>query len=275
MASGNPPKPSVEPGIEPRVRPLWSLRVAFAFLTRLGVRHPADAGSGDLARAGWAFPLVGLVVGGIGGGIAAGALALDLPPLLAAILGVAAMVLVTGALHEDGLADVADGFGGAFEREKKLAIMRDSRIGTYGVLVLILVMAGRLAAIEALQEPLAALAAIIAAAVLSRAAMVPLMAALPAARPSGLGADAGRPGAVNVACATIIAVALAIAALGPLGGIIAAAAVAVVAGVFAALAMRQIGGATGDVLGAAQQLTDVTALIAATVMLDLFDVWWA
>jgi adenosylcobinamide-GDP ribazoletransferase len=273
MAPGSPPKPSVEQGFNPRMRPLWSLRVAFAFLTRLGVRHPRDAAMGDLGRAGWAFPLVGLVVGGIGGGIAAGALALDLPPLLAAILGVAAMVLVTGALHEDGLADVADGFGGAFERDKKLAIMRDSRIGTYGVLALILVLAGRLAAIEALQEPLVALAAVIAAAVLSRAAMVALMAALPAARPSGLGA--GRPGAANVACATIIAVALAIAALGPVGGIIAAAAVALVAGLFAALAMRQIGGATGDVLGAAQQLSDVTALIAATVMLDLFDFWWA
>ncbi len=271
MASGSPPKPSINQGF----RPLWSLRIAFAFLTRLGVPHPADAAMGDLARAGWAFPLVGLVVGGIGGGIAAGGLALDLPPLLAAILGVAAMVLLTGALHEDGLADVADGFGGAFERDKKLAIMRDSRIGTYGVLALILVTAGRLAAIEALQEPLVALAAIIGAAVLSRAAMVALMAALPPARPSGLGAGAGRPGAVNTVVTTLIAAAIAIAALGPLGGIIAAAAVAVVAALFGALAMRQIGGATGDVLGAAQQLSDVTALIAATVMLDLFDVWWA
>jgi adenosylcobinamide-GDP ribazoletransferase len=254
---------------------LWSLRVAFAFLTRLGVRHPADAGTGDLARAGWAFPLVGLVVGGIGGGIAAGGLTLDLPPLLAAILAVAAMVLLTGALHEDGLADVADGFGGAFERAKKLDIMRDSRIGTYGVLALILVTGGRLAAIEALQEPLAALAAIIAAAVLSRAAMVALMAALPPARPSGLGAGAGRPDAVNAVAAAVVAVAVAMVALGPLGGIIAGAGVVVVASAFGALAMRQIGGSTGDVLGATQQLTEVASLIAASVVVDLLDIWWA
>jgi adenosylcobinamide-GDP ribazoletransferase len=254
--------------------PLASLSLAFGFLTRLPVAKGGAASKGALARAGWAFPLVGLVVGAVGGGICAGALALDLPPLLAAILGVAAMVLLTGALHEDGLADVADGFGGAFAREIKLQIMRDSRIGTYGVVALILVLGARLAVIEALQEPLAALAAIIAAAVLSRTAMVWLMATLPPARPDGLGADAGRPSAATATAASLIAVALAMAALGPLGGLIASVAVAVVAGFFGAQAMRQIGGATGDVLGATQQLTEIAALVAAGAAFDQLDIWW-
>jgi adenosylcobinamide-GDP ribazoletransferase len=254
--------------------PLASLGLAFGFLTRLPVPGGRAPGKAALARAGWAFPLVGLVVGAVGGGLAAGALALDLPPLLAAILAVAAMVLMTGALHEDGLADVADGFGGAFERELKLQIMRDSRIGTYGVLALILVQAGRLAAIEALQEPYPALAAVIAAAVLSRAAMVWLMAALPPARSTGLGAEAGRPGVGNTFATILIAVAVSMAALGPLGGAIASATAVVVAGVFGTIAIRQIGGQTGDVLGAAQQLTELAALIAATILFDHLDLWW-
>jgi len=256
------------------VLPLASLGVAFGFLTRLPMPRGRTAAKGDLARAAWAFPLVGLVVGAVGGGVCAGALALDLPPLLAAILGVATMVLLTGALHEDGLADVADGFGGAFEREMKLQIMRDSRIGTYGVLALVLVTAGRLAVIEALQEPLAALTAMIAAAVLSRTSMIWLMATLPPARENGLGAQAGRPGAVVIVAASVIAIVLAMAALGPLGGLIAGAAVAIVAGVFAIVSWRQIGGATGDVLGATQQLTEIAALVAAAIAFDQLDIWW-
>jgi adenosylcobinamide-GDP ribazoletransferase len=267
MQSSSPPKHGF--------MPLWSLRVAFSFLTRLRLMGEHAVAKGDLARAGWAFPIVGLVVGAAGGGVCAAALALDLPPLLCAILGVAVMVLLTGALHEDGLADVADGFGGAFEREAKLKIMRDSRIGTFGVIALVLVLAGRLATVEALDRPLAALLALIAAASLSRAAMVCLMTALPPARKSGLGADAGRPDTLNAAAATIVAVALAVAALGPLGGAIASLATAGVAGLVAFLAWRQIGGATGDVLGAAQQLTELAVLIAAVVIFDRIGSWWA
>ncbi|MDH3236832.1 MAG: adenosylcobinamide-GDP ribazoletransferase [Alphaproteobacteria bacterium] len=264
--------------------PLWSLGVAFAFLTRLGFLSGRIVGGGDkpgrtiakgdLARAGWAFPFVGLVVGTVGGGVCAGALALALPPLLAAILGVAAMVLLTGALHEDGLADVADGFGGAFEREAKLKIMRDSRIGTFGVVALFLVLAGRLAAVAAIEAPLAAGLGIVAAAVLSRATMVWLMAFMPPARESGLGAEAGRPGALTAGIAAVITVALAVAALGPLGGAIGCVAAAVVAALFAGLAMRQIGGSTGDVLGAAQQLTEVAVLVAAAVTFDRLGGFW-
>jgi len=258
---------------KPGFAPVRSLGVGFGFLTRLDLAPRRPAANGELARAAWTFPVVGLVVGAAGGGITAGALALELPPLLAAIFGVAAMVLLTGALHEDGLADVADGFGGAFEREAKLRIMRDSRIGTYGVVALVLVLAARLAAIAAIQAPLATLLSVIAAAGLSRAAMVWLMAALPPARDSGLGAAAGRPDARGVAAATIIALALAVAALGPVGGAIASLAAAMVAGIFGTLALRQIGGATGDVLGGAQQLTEIAALVAAAVVFDRLGGW--
>src|ERR1700760_415860 len=111
---------------------------AFTFLTRLplGSAH-TDVPPPSLADASGAFPLVGLVIGAIGGIAYAIASALALPALAAALIAIAATALITGALHEDGLADTADGFGGGATREMKLEIMRDSRIGTFGVLALI------------------------------------------------------------------------------------------------------------------------------------------
>ena len=122
------------------------------------------AASGELGRALRLAPLVGLVVGVCGAlvtSIAVGGL--GLPPLPAALLTIGATIWITGALHEDGLADVADGFGGAFERSRKLAIMRDSRIGAYGVLALILSIGLRAAALAALTGPEVASAVLIAA----------------------------------------------------------------------------------------------------------------
>jgi adenosylcobinamide-GDP ribazoletransferase len=114
------------------------LSVSVLFCTRLPLAHSRPFADGEIARAVWAFPLAGFVVGVIGAVIYVVAARAGVPPWPAAALAVAATLGVTGALHEDGLADTADGFGGGTTREDKLAIMRDSRIGTYGVCALIL-----------------------------------------------------------------------------------------------------------------------------------------
>jgi adenosylcobinamide-GDP ribazoletransferase len=242
------------------------LKIALIFLTRLPLRHEGTIGGGDLARATWANPLAGAIVGGAGALAYGIGFQLALPPLLCGLLAVAATVLLTGALHEDGLGDVADGFGGAFAREQKLAIMRDSRIGTYAGLALILSVALRAAAVSALVEPELAAAALIAAHAGARGLIPALMRSVPLARAEGLAAYAGEPPRASAAAALGLALLLALAALGWAG------AAALLAGAAAAFAMgwlarRQIGGYTGDVLGAAEQLAEAAMLIAAAALL--------
>ena len=236
---------------------LRDCKVALAFLTRLPAPQARPWSAADLAASAPWFPVVGAAVG-LAGGITYGlSVWLGLPPVPAAVLALAATIWATGALHEDGLADVADGFGGGRTREAKLAIMRDSRIGSYGALALVLVLLARLSAIAALAET--TVAALIAAGAVSRAALPAVMVALPQARPDGLAACAGRPHPLRAAAAVLIAALLALVLL---GGV---APVALVAGGLAALAVallagRQIGGYTGDVLGAIQQLAEVGVL---------------
>lgn len=242
---------------------LAGVRLAVAFLTRLPL--PPFADPRPLAGAAWAFPVAGAVVGGIGAAVVSAAAWVHLHPLACALLGVGAMVLASGALHEDGLADVADGFGASPDRDVKLAVMHDSRIGTYGVIALVLSLGLRAALVAGLHGPGTAGLALLAAAMAGRAAMPALMAALAPARADGLSKGAGRPGVRGVAVALLIgfggAAVLAYWVLGPeaalagvLGGAIGAVAVAVIA-------KRQIGGQTGDVLGAAAQLAEIGVLI--------------
>lgn len=242
---------------------LADVRLAVAFLTRLPL--PPFMDSRPLAGAAWAFPVAGAMVGGIGAAVVSAAAWAQLHPLACAFLGVAAMVLTSGALHEDGLADVADGFGASPDRNVKLAVMHDSRIGTYGVIALVFSLGLRAALIAGLQGPGTAGLALLAAAMAGRGAMPSLMAALPPARADGLSKGAGRPGVRGVAVALLIgfgaAAVLGYRVLGPnaalagvLGGAVGAVAMAVIA-------KRQIGGQTGDVLGAAAQLTEIGVLI--------------
>src|SRR3954451_11881682 len=108
------------------------LRMAASFVTIFPVASSKPAGDGAVARATWALPVAGLLVGLAGALIYKIAIRFGLTPNLAALLALATTALITGALHEDGLADTADGLGGGRTRERKLEIMRDSRIGTYG-----------------------------------------------------------------------------------------------------------------------------------------------
>ncbi len=222
---------------------------AFMLLTRLPVaRFAADPP--PLAACLWAYPVVGAVVGGIGAAAEWAATASHLSRPVAAILAVAAMALATGALHEDGLADTADGFGGGRNRERKLAIMRDSRIGSYGALALLFAAGLRVAAVAGSVRPELAL---LLAGVLGRGAMLLPLVLLAPARTDGLAASLARGTAVAGLAVTAAAGLLAPPAL--------------VAATAAALAMtqlmrRQVGGYTGDTLGATEQLAECTALMA-------------
>src|SRR6185312_2048709 len=234
---------------------------ALTFLTRLPLgRAQTDTPLLSLADTVWAFPVVGLAIGGIAYVIA---FALGLPALAAALVAVATTALITGALHEDGLADTADGFGGGATREAKLDIMRDSRIGTFGVLALIFSIGLRVVAIADIGTRWHVFAALIVAHALSRGVLPAAMHRLDPARDDGLGAGAGRPEQNQVLIALAIALAIAVVAIGLRAGLSAAIVAGIVALAIGWLAQRQIGGQTGDVLGAIEQGAETAALLAA------------
>jgi adenosylcobinamide-GDP ribazoletransferase len=242
--------------------PFDDFAIATAVLTRLpvGAAAPAD---GSIAAAGWAFPLVGAGIGAVSAvaffvaGIAGLA---DMPSALLAIL---AGVAITGAFHEDGLADTADGFGGGRGRDDKLAIMRDSRHGTFGIVAIAFSIGLRAAALATIGDPIHAGLALIAAHAASRGALPPLMRLLRPARSDGLAAAAGRPSHMVAIGAVAIGAVIALAVLGPLTGAVALALVGVTVALAAVLAQRQIGGYTGDVLGFFQQIGEIVMLLAA------------
>ncbi len=187
------------------------------------------------------------------------ALALDLGAGTAAALCLGAQVVVTGAMHEDGLADVADGFWGGWTKARRLEIMKDSRIGTYGVLALVLGVLLRWLALTALFGS-GQWAVVIAVATLSRAPMAVLMAALPNARGTGLAHAVGRPS--PAAAAGAVALACGIATLFLERDVIPASLIAVLTTLSVALVARsKIGGQTGDVLGASQQFSEIAMLL--------------
>lgn len=236
------------------------LALSLALLTRLPI-GPRIAAPG-WARACRAFPLAGLIVGILAAAILAIAEGIGLPRAVAATMAVIASILMTGALHEDGLADTVDGFGGAYARTEKLAIMRDSRVGAFGVLALILSVALRIAALAALPAAAGA-AALVAAHTVSRAALPAMMRREKLARTDGLAAEVGRPHAQAVLWSLGIGALVALLALGLGPAIVALAAAAGVACIVAWIARRQIGGYTGDVLGASEQSLEATVLIVA------------
>lgn len=224
-------------------------RAAVIFLTRL----PAGrAGTEDFARApGW-FAAVGLLVGGVQAVVYLLANALW-GPALAALAAIIAGLLLTGALHEDGLADTFDGLGGSPRSERALEIMRDSRIGSFGALALGLVLGASVLALAQLGAG-AAPVALIAAAGLSRAAMAVMLRHGPYLRAQGTGTGmTGPQNGLPIALAVAFALALGFlaldgAVLSGLAGLLAG------AGVIWLWSRRRLGGVTGDILGAAQQM---------------------
>jgi adenosylcobinamide-GDP ribazoletransferase len=240
------------------------IAICLAFYTRLPVRL-ADGKS--FADAQWAAPVAGLVVGATGWLAFFLADACGLPPAISGALAVASTVFVTGALHEDGLADTADGFGGGSTRERKLEIMRDSRIGTFGALALLFSVLLRSAALSALATPTLVFGALVASHAVARALMPVFMRLAPPARADGLSANTGAiPDSSAIAAALIGGGGLLF--LGVSGAVLAALALAIL--LFAArhVCRHQIGGQTGDVLGAVEQLSEITVLLIACAILN-------
>jgi adenosylcobinamide-GDP ribazoletransferase len=243
-------------------------RTAVMLLTRLPAGANAVGAAPDMSRAAWAYPLVGVLVGGIGAAVFLAALGLGAPPGVTAILVVGAQALATGALHEDGLVDTVDGLGGGRSRAQKLEIMRDSRIGTFGALALLLSIAMRVELLRTLaSQPELAILALVAVGGLSRGSMVALLAAMRPARSDGLGHGAASPGGGQVALSLLIAGIVSVILLGlwpGLGTIFGTGLATLVLGL---LARRQLGGYTGDVLGAGQQLSEIAGLLALVLWL--------
>src|SRR5271169_1347028 len=237
---------------------------AAAFLTIVPVPHREPPA--NLARAYRVFPLLGAAIGAAVGTVYLVLLWVGLPAIAAAALALGAGALLTGALHEDGLADLADGFGGGKDKIAKLDVMRDSRLGTYGALALLTSFVAKIGALSALPRS-EVLVAMIATHALARAPLAVLAAAMPYARADGLAASAGRPDSLIALTACVVAVVIAVVALPATTAMIAAFVAAGAAVTLATLARQQIGGQTGDVLGAVEQVCEVAVLLTLAARL--------
>ncbi len=227
---------------------------AFALLTRLPVPDHAPRG----AASAWAWPMVGAVVGAIAAAFASAGLWLGLTPGVAAAGVLGLMALLTGGLHEDGLSDTADGLFGGWTRERRLEIMKDSRVGSYGVLALVLVTLARWSALTTFLGA-GGVWGLVAVGAVSRAPMGLVMAALPNARATGLSHSTGRPDPGVALAGAGIAVGMAFLFAG-WAALPMLAAAALAAWLLARTAQARIGGQTGDILGASQQLAEAACL---------------
>ena len=241
---------------------LADLKVALVFLTRLPVPIGGTVAMRDLARTVHLWPVVGVAVGAAGGAAFWLAARLDLPPVLCACMALGVTIALTGALHEDGLADTADALGAGPDRERALAIMRDSRIGTFGAVALILTIVARLGVLTGLAHVERVAPALIAAAAVSRAVLPVVMLTQPGARASGLAAAVGTPEPFRVWLAVAMGIAVPVVVLPDALAVAGLVSAAVVATVTALALTRRFGGCTGDTLGAVQQAAEIAFLIA-------------
>ena len=230
------------------------------FLTRLPMPHPQGPMPANFVRAHRMFPVVGALIGAVVGLVCLGLRSVGVPDLAAAALALGAGAILTGALHEDGLADVADGFGGGRDRAAKLEIMRDSRLGTYGALILLVSFAAKLAALAAVPDGYV-VPCLIAAHALGRGILPWMSVKLPYARNDGLARNAGQPDAATATIAVVLAVIVALLSLSWSNALFAALLAGLSGFGMAWLALRQIGGQTGDVLGGAEQVAETAILV--------------
>ncbi|MCU1366291.1 MAG: cobS [Ilumatobacteraceae bacterium] len=255
-----------------------NLRAAIIFLTRIPVGLGGKSDGAEppslTAAVPW-FPVVGALVGAAVGGTAAGLLHIR-PPFVAAGVAVVLGVLITGAFHEDGLADVADAFAGGWTEADRLRILKDPLHGSYGVAALCSSIVIRIVCVGSLGvQPAVAFAVVVAAHALGRTAAVVLMSTTATARPDGLGADYARTLSrrrASVGAAAGVAVAAIVTGwwVGPFA---LAAIVAIV--IVGWLAKRKIGGVTGDVLGTVEQVAECLVLIVATGLASRYHLWWS
>ncbi len=211
------------------------------------------------------FPVVGAGIGAVSGAIAAGLLHVT-TPLIAGALAVGATLLLTGAFHHDGLADIADAFPGAMTVDRRLEILKDSRLGTFGVAALTVALVTQISAIASF-GPRHAFVILIASHAVARSAAVMLMASVKPARSSGLGVDyLAELTRVRAIVAMLAGPVIAIVVLGWSGLMVSAAAFAAAA-IVGWLSVNKVGGIVGDALGGAEQVAEVTVLVVATILI--------
>jgi cobalamin 5'-phosphate synthase/cobalamin synthase len=245
-------------------RLLASARAALSFLTIVPAGDLAGITAEDVGRGVVWFPLAGAAVGAAGA-LAAWATAAVLPALVAGLVAAGVTAVLTGALHLDGLADTADGYGGR-TRERALEIMRDHAVGSYGVVALALDVGLRAAAVAALVGRAHGPLWLVAAGALSRSAAAGLGVLVPNARAAGLGRVLEGAGRARVAVAAAAAAAIAGLAAG-LPGLAAAACVATLTALWGWHCRRRLGGVTGDTLGAASEGCEIAVLLAGAALL--------
>lgn len=243
---------------------------AVRFFSRLPTGN-APHQTPSLTRMAPALPLASVLIGIGPAALLLGLELLGVPDLFAAVLAVAALVIVTGAMAEDAVADAADGLFGGHDAEQRLAIMRDSRHGTYGVVAIVLLLGVRIAALGSVASPFAAAGLLLAAQVMSRSGALWLALVLPPARSGGVSASAGQVSrqafGVGAVFMVVLSFALAGFAVGVEGLILAYALGALAAWGWAALCRRLVGGQTGDLIGALQALLEIAALTAFMIVI--------
>ena len=247
---------------------LDDLRVAAGLLSAVPIPLPPQDRV-EIARSARLFSLIGLIIGLAGAVVLALMNWIGLPAAVAVPVALGSMVLVTGGLHEDGLADLCDGFGGGHTKEDILRIMRDSRIGAYGVLGLIFIIGIKWASLAVVAEASlsAAVWAVIGSAALSRGLLPPIMHHVPHAREDGLSVAAGQPGFAHAMTALGVGILAALVAFGFwFGLLLTVISLAVVIGLIA-WTSRWLGGQTGDVLGASQQAVETVIFVLAAAAL--------
>ncbi|WP_045997085.1 adenosylcobinamide-GDP ribazoletransferase [Loktanella sp. S4079] len=234
------------------------LPAAIGLLTRIPIHVPQERALARGAASAWAYPLAGALVGVILATSASLLIWVGLPAGIVAAITLAISAIITGAMHEDGLADTADGLWGGWDKSRRLEIMKDSNIGVYGVLALCFSVLIRWLALSALIAFDHYWTGLIAIGALSRCGMVGVMSTLPNARATGLSQSVGRPTLptlwVSIAAAAIIGVLCGLPFL-----ILGTGIVALACGI---IAQQKIGGQTGDILGATQQITEIVLLLA-------------
>jgi adenosylcobinamide-GDP ribazoletransferase len=248
---------------------------AISFLSRIPVSASYfETYDGNLGHVSRTFPLAGALVAMPAAAVLGLLLALQADPLMASFLALGVLTLTTGALHEDGLSDTADGIGGGKDRKRALEIMKDSRIGTYGAIALFFSFAVRATAIAAIARDLPALSAALtlpAVAALSRGALVWHWHKLPSAKTDGVAASAGQPGTGEMQTALATSALVFVLLLWPDWRVVpllwAALATAICASLFTAYIRRRLTGHTGDTIGATQQICEIAAFCTLAMCL--------
>jgi len=244
---------------------ITDLRIGISLCTRLPVASATPTTEGDVARASWTFPIAGLVIGLAGSLVYWLAIRLNVAPLPAAALTLASTMLLTGAMHEDGLADTADGLGGN-TRERKLDIMRDSRIGTFGACALLVSAMLRWSAIADIAEPSFVMTALVGAHVAARACLPVFMRLVPPARADGLSSGAGQPPWSSVVAAIVLGTIALLICFGVAGTALTLLFLVLSGLLISRITTAQFGGQTGDVLGALEQIGEAAILLVASAI---------